>query len=132
MSQASSLSERVLDDLLVELRVFAAAVFAGVVDEEFALRDAGGAEGVGFEDVGAGLEEAAMDVADHRRLGEREEVAVVEEVLGGVLEAVRTDIGLGHAVGADGGAHGAVDDGDSVFEDGFEGVGSGPVHVYLH
>ena len=120
---------RVFDDLLVELGIFAAAVLARIVDEELALRDAGGAEGVGLDDVGAGLEEAAMDVADHLRLGEREEVAVVEQILGGVLEAIAANIGFGHAVGADGGAHGAVDDGDAVFEDGFEWVGSGPVHV---
>ncbi len=60
---------RVVDDLLVELGIFAAAVLAGVVDEELALGDAGGAEGVGLDDVGAGLEEAAVDVADHRRAG---------------------------------------------------------------
>ena len=59
MSQASCVEELVFDDLLVEGRVFAAAGFAGVVDEEFGLGDAGGAEGVGLEDVGAGLEEAA-------------------------------------------------------------------------
>ncbi len=113
---------RVVDDLLVELGVFAAAVLARIVDEELALRDAGGAEGVGLDDVGAGLEKAAMDVADHLRLGEREEVAVVEQVLGGVLEALAANVGFRHAVGADGGAHGAVDDGDAVFEDRFQGV----------
>ena len=58
--------ERVLDDLLVERRVLAAAVLARIVDEELALGDAGGAEGVGLDDVRAGLEEAAVDVADHR------------------------------------------------------------------
>ena len=116
--------ERVFDDLLVERGIFAAAVLARIVDEELALGDAGGAEGVGLDDVGAGLEKAAMDVADHLRLGEREEVAVVEQVLGRVLEALAADVGFRHAVGADGGAHGAVDDGDAVFEDGFEGSGS--------
>ena len=110
----------VVDDLLVELGVFAAAVLAGVVDEELALGDAGGAEGVGLDDVGAGLEEAAMDVADHLRLGEGEEVAVVEQVLGRVFEALAADVGFGHAVGADGGAHRSVDDGDAGFEDLFE------------
>ena len=61
--------EWVVDDLLVEGGVFAAAGLAGVVDEEFALGDAGGAEGVGLDDVGAGLEEAAMDVARSWRAG---------------------------------------------------------------
>ena len=107
--------ERVVDDLLVERGVFAAAVLARIVDEELALGDAGGAEGVGLDDVRAGLEEAAVDVADHLRLGEREEVAVVQQVLFRVLEALAADVGFLHAVGADGGAHRAVDDGDAGF-----------------
>ncbi len=57
-----------------------------------------------------------MDVADHLRLCEGEEIAVVEQVLGGVLEAVAADVGLGHAVSANGGAHCTVDDGDSTFQ----------------
>ena len=111
---------RVFDDLLVEGGVFAAAVLARVVDEELALGDAGGAEGVGLDDVGAGLEKAAMDVADHLRLRQGEDVAVVQQVLGGVFEALAADVGFRHAVGADGRAHRSVDDGDSAFEDLFE------------
>src|ERR1700733_5633827 len=76
----------VIDDLLVESGVFASAMFARVVDEELALGNAGGAEGVGLNNVCAGLEKAAMNVADHLRLGEGEEIAVVEQVLGRVLE----------------------------------------------
>ena len=76
-----ALQERVLDDLLVEGRVLAAAVLARIVDEELALGDAGRAEGVGLDDVGAGLEEAPVDVADHLRLRQREQVAVVQQVL---------------------------------------------------
>jgi hypothetical protein len=107
----------IFDDVLVEGGVFAAAGLAGVVDEELGLGDGGGAEGVGLKDVGTGLEEAAVDVADHVGLGDGEEVAVVEEVFGGVFEALSADVGLGHAVGADGGAHGSVDDGDAGLED---------------
>ena len=92
-------------------------MLARVVDEELALGDAGGAEGVGLDDVRAGFEEAAMDVADHVGLGEGEEVAVVEQVFGRVLEALAADVGFLHAVGADGGAHRAIDDGDSILED---------------
>ncbi len=105
-------------------------MLAGVVDEELALGDAGGAEGVGLDDVGTGLEEAAMDVADHRGLRERKEVAVVEEVLGRVLEALAADVGFLHPVGADGGAHGAVDDGDAGGEDLFQRMLWGLDHVY--
>ena len=120
ISQARSLRNGVVEDLLVERRIFAAAVLARVVDEELALRDAGRAEGVGLDDVGAGLEKAAVDVADHLRLREREEVAVVEQVLLRVLEALAAHVRLCHAVGADGGAHGAVDDGDALLEDLFK------------
>ena len=108
--------ERVVDDLLVERRVLAAAVLARIVDEELALRDAGRAEGVGLDDVRAGLEEAAVDVADHLRLRQREEIAVVEQILLRVLEALAADVRLRHAVGADGRAHRAVDDGDAFVE----------------
>ncbi len=110
----------IVDDLLVEVGIFAAAVLARIVDEELALGDAGGAEGVGLDDVRAGLKKAAMDVADHLRLGEREEVAVVQQVLGGVLEALAADVRFRHAVGADGGAHRAIDDGDAALENLFQ------------
>ena len=117
ISQARSFEERIVDDLLVERGVFAAAVLARIVDEELALRDAGGAEGVGLDDVRAGLEKAAMDVADHLRLRQREQVAVVQQVLVRVLEALAADVGFLHAVGADGRAHRAIDDGDAALED---------------
>ena len=58
-----------------------------------------------------------MDVADHRRLGQREEIAVVQQVLLRVLEALAADVGFRHPVGADGRAHRAVDDGDALLED---------------
>jgi len=109
--------EFVFDDFLVEGRIFTAAVVARVVDEELGLRDGSGAEGVGLDNVRSGFKKAAMDVADHLRLREREKVAIVEQIFGGVLEALAADVGFFHAVGADGGAHGAVDDGDAVFED---------------
>ena len=121
---------RVFDDLLVEGGVFAAAVLARVVDEEFALGDAGGAEGVGLDDVCAGFEEAAMNVADHLRLREGEEITVVEQVLGRVLEALPANVGFFHAVGADGRAHRSVDDGDAVLEDLFQRMFPGCVHFY--
>ncbi len=112
-----AVEERVVDDLLVEGGVFAAAVLAGVFDEEFALGDAGGSKGVGLDDVCPGFEEAAVNVADHVRLGQGEEVSVVQQVFFRVLKAVATDVGFLHAVGADGGAHRSVDDGDSGFQD---------------
>jgi len=64
----------------------------------------------------ARLQEATVDVADHLGLREREQIAVVEQVLAGVGEALAADVGLGHPVAADGGAHGAVDDDDAFAE----------------
>ena len=46
-------------------------------------------------------------------LGEREDVAVVQQILLRVLEALAANVRLGHPVGADGRAHRAVDDGDA-------------------
>jgi hypothetical protein len=110
--------ELVVDDLLVEGGIFAAAELARIVDEELALRNARRAEGVGFNNVGAGFEEPAMDIADHLRLREREEVAVVQQVLVRVAKALAADVGFLHSVRADGRAHRAVDDGDALFENG--------------
>ena len=53
-------------------------MLARIVDEEFALRDAGCAKGIRLDDVRAGLQKPAMDIADHLWLSKREEVAVVQ------------------------------------------------------
>ena len=86
------LQELVLDDGLVERGILAATVFARIRDEELALADGGGGKGVGLDDVRAGLEEAPVDVADLGGPGERVDVAVVLEVLRGVLEALAARI----------------------------------------
>src|SRR5580658_949895 len=57
-----------------------------------------------------------MYVADHRRLREREEIAIVQQVLLRVLEALAANIGFFHAVGANGRTHRSVDNGDSALE----------------
>jgi hypothetical protein len=108
------LEELVLDDALVERRILATAFLARVLDEELALADAGRRKRVGLDDIGAGLKEAAVDVADLGRSGEGVDVAVVLEVLGGILEAVAARLRLGDVVGTDGRAHGAINDGDAL------------------
>jgi hypothetical protein len=60
-----------------------------------------------------------VDVADHVGLGQREQIAVVEQILLRVFEALAADVRLRHPIGADGGAHGAVDDGDTLCEEFF-------------
>jgi len=58
--------EWIVDDLLIELGIFA-AVLPRIVDERTRLGDARRAEGVGLDDVGAGLKKPAMKGADHLR-----------------------------------------------------------------
>src|SRR6202041_2630964 len=106
--------ERIVDDLLVELRIFAAAALSWIFDKELALGDAGRAKGVGLDDVGASLQKAAMDITDHRGLRQREQVAVVEQVLGRVFETIAADIRFRPPVAADGRAHRTIDDGDAA------------------
>ncbi len=59
----------------------------------------------------------AMDIADHLRLSQREEVAIVQQVFCRVLETVASDIRFLHAIGADRRAHRPVNDGDPALED---------------
>ncbi len=97
---------------------------ARIVHEELALRDAGRAEGIRFDDVGARLEKAAMDVPHHLGLRQREEIAVVQQIFAGLSKARAADVGFAHVVGAQRGAHRPVDDGDSVLEQAAEGMKS--------
>lgn len=105
------------DDFFIkELGVFDAAGFAGVLDEELGLGEDGAGEGIGLADVGAGLVEALVDVGDDIGAGEREDVAIVQEVLVVVLEAVAAGVGLLQFVAADGGSHGSIEDHDALAE----------------
>ena len=57
-----------------------------------------------------------MDVTDHLRLRQGEEVAVIQEIFLRVLEAFSADVRFRHAVGANRRPHRTVDDGDSILE----------------
>ena len=81
ISHARLLQKRIVDDFLVELRILAAAMLARIVDEKLALRNAGRAKGICLDDVGARLKKPPMNVADHLRLRQREQVAVVQQIL---------------------------------------------------
>ena len=63
-----------------------------------------------------------MDVTDHIRLSQGEEIAVVQQILRRVLEALSTDIRFRLSVGADRRAHRSIDDGDSALEDLLQGM----------
>ena len=58
-----------------------------------------------------------MDVTDHLRLCQGEEIAVVQQALGRILKAIATDIRFRHAIRTNRRAHRSVDDGYSTFED---------------
>jgi hypothetical protein len=54
------------------------------------LGDGGGAEGVGFDDVGAGGEVTLVDVGDHVGAGQAQQLVVALDVVGKVLEPLAT------------------------------------------
>src|ERR1700738_3947065 len=72
-----------------------------------------------------------MNVADHLRLSQGEEITVVEQVLGRVFEALPADVSFLHAVGADRRAHRSVDDGNSTVENLFQRMLLGCSHFHL-
>ncbi len=109
--------KRIIDDLLVELGILATAMFTRIVHKKFTLSDAGSAEGVGLDDVRTGLQKPAMNIADHLRLSEGEEIAVVQQIFRRVLESLAANVRFRHSIGADRGAHRTVNDGDSTLDD---------------
>src|SRR5215469_12425702 len=116
---------------MIELWVLAAAVLPRIFHKEFALGDARRTEGVRLDDVRAGLQKPAMNVANHFWLGQREQVAIVEETLGRVLEPLPTDIRFLHPVGANRRTHRSIDDGDTILQDLFQRMRLGFFHVLL-
>ncbi len=78
------------------------------------LRDRGAVEGVGRDEVGAGLEVGAVDLADDPRLGQVEDVVVALQVDRVVAQRLAAEGRLVQAVGLDHRAHGAVQDQDPV------------------
>ena len=111
------LEEGIIDDLLIEIGVLTAfARFAWVFDEELGLSNGGGGKGVGFNDVRPSFEETLVDVTDDIGARQGEDVTIVEQVFGGILEAFPPGIILGEAIAADGGAHGSIEHEDTLFE----------------
>src|SRR6185369_528704 len=89
------------------------------------LRDARGAEGVGLDDVGPGREIALVNVADHVGPRQAEQLAVVLQVLGVILEALPAIVALGQPEALDHRAHGAVENRDALLEDGRQVLATG-------
>src|SRR5262249_42538442 len=115
----------------VELGIFSAPGFAGVFQEELALRNARRAEGVGLDDVGAGLEEPAVDIHRDVRPRQRKQVSVVEQVLFRSAEAWAADICLCETILAQGRTHTPVYDDDALAQEPLEGVNVGTQELRL-
>ena len=92
----------------------------GVLGVVVGLADAGGVEGVGLDDVGPGIEVAAVDGFDDVGPGEAQKVVVAEELAGQVGEAVAPEVGFREAVALYHSAHGTVED---------EDAGSDGIHI---
>ena len=87
------------------------------------LADAVGGEGVGFGDVGAGLEIGAVDRFGHFGLGQGEDVVVALLVLGQAQGA--GVVGFGQLPALDFGAEGAIGDEDALGRLGQQGFARG-------
>ena len=79
-------------------------------------RDRVGVEGVGLDEVGAGLEVLAVDAGDDVRLGEREQVVVADQVARPVREPLAAVARLVRSVPLDRRTHRTVDHEDALVE----------------
>ena len=112
------LQKRVLDHLLIKLRILPPSVLARIVDKKLALRNARRAKGIRLDDVRPRLQKPPMNVANHLRLRQRKQVAVVQQVFFRVLEMpLPANVRLLHPVVADGRPRRSIDDGDAAFKD---------------
>jgi hypothetical protein len=89
------------------------------------LRDGGGAERVGLDDVGAGLEVLAMNRADDVRPREHEHVAVALQLARVRAQPRAVEVGLGEAAALDHRPHRAVEEEDPRGEETLKGGGGG-------
>ena len=71
-------------------------------------------EGVGLKDVGAGFEIGVVDLADDLRLRQHQKVVIALEIVAVILEALAAIACLVQLVALDHGAHGAVEDKDTL------------------
>jgi hypothetical protein len=74
------------------------------------LRDRRAAEGVGLDDVAAGLEILAMDRGDDVGTREHQQIVVASQLAGMRRQPLAAEVGLGQLVTLDHRAHGAVED----------------------
>ena len=71
-----------------------------------------------------------MNVANHIRARETEQFIVALDVFGKVFEALTTVIGLAQFEALNHGAHGAIENGNAFFQNGWQGLGAGVVQRF--
>ena len=79
-------------------------------------RNGGGVKGIGFQNIGARLQIGVVDLADHFRLAEHQQIVVAFEIAGPVAEAAAAKILLLQPVALDHRAHAAVQHHDALRE----------------
>ena len=82
----------------------------------------GGVEGVGFQDVRAGIQVGLLDRADHIRTGDDQQVVVTLYIAGPVGETFAAVVLFLELVALDHGAHAAIKNQDAFFESLLESV----------
>ena len=93
-----------------------------VFEAEVGQGQGGGAEGVGLDDVGPGLQIGRVDPPDRVPLREDEDVDAVLQILRVVAESLTPEAVLVEPEGVDHGSHGAVEDGNAGGEELAEGL----------
>jgi hypothetical protein len=112
----------IVDDALEELRIFATAC-SRLGKEKFVEADGGGAEGIGLEHVGAGLEIFLVDALDCVGAGEEEQLVRAFEVFPfPIAKAFSAIIVLAQVEALEGCAHGAIEHDDALAEQSLEGM----------
>ena len=99
-----------------QLRGFAVYLVHPVFEAELRQAVACGGEGVGGEDVGAGVEVLALNVADDARLGENQRVHAALQVEMVVGEALASELRFRQPVGLEHDSPGAVHDHDAALQ----------------
>ena len=75
-----------------------------------------GIEGVGFENVGAGVEKLTMYVSNDLRSRNRQEIVIAFEIAGPVAESITAKVILAETVALDHRPHRAIEQHDAAFQ----------------
>jgi hypothetical protein len=89
------------------------------------------AKGIRLDDVRTRFKKPPVNIADHLRLRQRKEIAVVQQILRRVLEPLPANIRFLHPIGADRRAHRSIDDGNTAFQYLLQGMGVVANHIFL-